>query len=194
MGIYSIILLLVLTSFHTIASDNSTSENYQDAVHAKVATKVYFTSDFIDLQTAIYTRICEEKGDPDFWKLVKEFSSDKNITSKLSTDKLLDNNLSLKKSEIESLILVLKLIQVLVDQQVSVQNSKDISVNSQCLPKGKVASLKIKEWHNKLIFLGDLLISKANIEKDEKKKQSALKSILESLDKQIKHEILIDVK
>jgi len=170
-------------------------ENQQDAVHAKVASKVYFTSDFIDLQTAIYIRNCEEKklGLP-FWRLVKDFFPDKQAKIKLSDESLLDEKLSYKKAEFEALILVIKLVQILVEQQVSIQKSQNVSYKEDCLPMGKKLSLKTKEWHSKLIFLDDLLVSKANIEKDESKKQIALKSILDSLHKQVKHEALVELK
>ena len=188
---YNYLAIGILLIFHIAFA----STDLHDAVHAKVGSKVYFTSDFRDLQSAIYIRHCELKNvDPNFWKLVKIFFQDKQVNFKPSIEVLLDTQLSYKKTEFEVLVLVIKLIQILVDQQVSIQKSAMISIEEGCLKKGLVVNSKVNEWHSKLIFLDDLLVSKANIEKDENKKQVAIKSIFDSLDKQIKHEALVELK
>lgn len=188
---YTHLAIVVLVISNLVFS----SSDLQDAVHAKVASKVYFTSDFRDLQTAIYIRHCELKNvDPNFWKLVKVFFREKQINLQSNTEMLLDSQLSYKKIEFEALTLVIKLIQILVEQQVSVEKSQMISIEDGCKKKTLVLNAKVSDWHRKLIFLDDLLVIKASIEKDDNKKQVALKSILDSLDKQIKHEALVELK
>lgn len=167
-----------------------------DAVHAKVASKVYFTSDFINLQKAISLRICELRGqDPNFLTLVKSYYKDKGIETKVTSSTLGNEKLSFKKQELDVLIIIVKLIQVLVEQQVSAPKSHTAAISSECLNIVSASgSTQIQDWRSKLIFLDDLLEIKASIEKDQNKKQIALKSILDSLDKQLKHEVMIKLE
>lgn len=167
-----------------------------DSVHVKVASKIYFTSDLVDLQKAFLVRICELQGkNPKFLTLIMSYYKDKDIDLNMSHEKLTDEKLSYKKNEFEVLVMTLKLIQVLVEQQVSIGKSVVGDVSTVCLKKiSPNEFLKIKNWYDKLFFLDDLLELKASIEKDEKKKQIALKSILDSLDKQVKHEAMVKLE
>lgn len=184
----------LLFLFCFITSILVAKEELSDAVHARVSTRVYFTSDFVNLQNAIILRGCElNNSEPSFLKLVKNFYKDQKTNLNLSDKNLADEKLSFKKNELEALIIIIKLIQVLVEQQVSVQKSNPNPISAACSSKARI-NANVKDWYNKLIFLDDLLALKANIEKDENKKSAALKSILDSLDKQMKHEVMIKLE
>lgn len=180
-------LLICLVAVNVFAA------GFSDAVHLKVSLKAYLTSDLDDVRQALVYRFCTLKGkSPYFLELIQDYLSEKAIKTDLSSENFKDKAILNKKNELEAIALVIKLFQVLVDQQVSVQESKTMEWKENCPGVEKKSS--VMNAFNKVIYLEDLLSMKASLEKDTKKKQLALKSILESLDKQVKHEVLVDVQ
>lgn len=184
--------IFLLVIFYSTVTEFLFGAGFSDAVHMRISSKVYLTSDVDDVRQAILYRYCSLKGKtPFFLELIRDYLSEKGIKVGLTYKDFKNKDILKSKNEIEAFVLIIKLFQVLVEQQVSIQESKITELKEDCPEVDK--KISVLNTFNKVIYLEDLLSIKTNLEKDVKKKQLALKSILDSLDKQVKHEILVDV-
>ena len=182
-------LYLALIYWASYSSINA--KDVEDSVHVKIGDKIYFASDFINLQYAMKSRLCIKGSNLGFLDLVTTHLKNKNIKIELNNQTLLLAKSHLKFNELQALIIIFKLLQILVDQQVSFQGSVASTISANCLVSQSQSPQKVLATYQKLVYLDDLLAVKVNAEKDQGKKTATLLNIIDSLDKQIKHEILV---